>query len=293
MKKANNFVLVIIAISLFRFSSVQNSEDKKMNNFRYFSTLRIITSYNNGLVLAVDGKGSPLGLDTDKIDEIFANDEKRKLIYHRKLFKVGKNLVVAFGGQLIRDYGSIQLPEDLIKYFFKEYSINEDNIFQIDDIAKKLLNFLNNRYYSQPKEYWKNEASVFLAGLNENEPKVCIILVNSSNNKFGDLKNGIIYYEKFFNVLKHGPHWQEIEAKSKDISKRFHLIKTKIDNYEAISRKEAISREEAIYFTLIMMKECIKIEASIQKEIEMSIDYPIHYCFIEKNKPIEIKKITH
>lgn len=293
MRKTNNFVFIIVAIFLCGYTFVQNRGSEKMNKSGYFGTVRIITSYSYGLVLAVDGKGFPYGLDKDKIDEIIADKEKKKLMYHQKLFKVGKNLAVAFGGQLIRNYISIKLPEHLIEFFFKTYHINENHNLKINEVAQKLLNFLKNNYYSQPKEYWKNETSVFLAGYDENEPKVCIILVNSLNNPFGEFKNGIVCYEKFFNVLKHGPHWKEVEAKSKDISRRFYLVKTKTDKYESINRKDAINRDDAIYYSLTMIKECIKIESSNKENMEMVIDFPIHYCFIEKNKAIEIKEITN
>lgn len=126
-----------------------------------------------------------------------------------------------------------------------------------------------------------------MAGFCENYLKVCLIVVNDKSRRRGQHKDYIEVYENFTNLLKFGPHWREVENNSSKISDRFNSIKSKIGRIDF----KSITRKEAIYFVRTMIEECIKIEAKLNDKLRMKIDFPIHYCVIEKNKPIEIIEV--
>jgi len=155
MKRILVFSLVLSFAILFNNTITQYIKGKVMKYSIFAGTLRIITPYIGGLIVAADSKGSPYQMAKEEFNKIIKSDEiKRKLIYHQKIFRVGKNLVAAYGGQLIRDsYKSIRLPGHLNESFLRTHSIEVNQNFQIDDIANKLLNFLKDQYYSQPSEF--------------------------------------------------------------------------------------------------------------------------------------------
>jgi len=281
------FYLGIIAffISLLVCNVFQKNKGEYLNEVNYVGTIRIVMSFRNGLVIAADGKGSVINLDNLTNSDYKKLD--RMLLYHQKLFKLGINLVAGYGGQWIKTKDYFLPYEGFNQEFMNSYSFDANETLEINEIADRLFENLRFRYYSQPIENQIRESSIILAGFDENAPKVCLIIVNDKSQRIGQHKDYIEVYDNFTNLLKFGPHWRKVEDNSSEISERFHSIKFKIDRIDF----KSINREEAIYFAKTMIEECIRIETALKDKLRMKIDFPIHYCVIEKNKPIEIIEI--
>ena len=93
--KGKKNVLIFGCIFLFGFL-LSYKKDKEMNYLGRVGTIRVATYYKGGFVLATDGKAS---IKTRK-SSIRIKILDKRVLYHQKLFKIGKNLVAAYGCQV-------------------------------------------------------------------------------------------------------------------------------------------------------------------------------------------------
>ena len=250
----------------------------------YHGTLRVVAAFDNGFVIAADGKGSTLAKNQFK--QIKSDTLRDNLMYHQKLFPIGNNLCAAFGGQVLRDADSIMLPEYVIGLFKQQFSLNPNITLSFENTAKDLYTFFVDLYYKQPKMYQIKESSIFLAGIDEGN-NLAIMFVNSSGNRLAASRDALLIYSNFNGVLRHGPHWKKAEStniEKNDICSSI-LIK--------IQKNIPLIKIETINYTLWLMKSCIENEIKTRPKEERKIDYPINYAILEKNKPIQVKEITN
>ena len=249
----------------------------------YHGTLRVVAAFDNGFVIAADGKGSTLGKNQFK--QIKSDTLRDNLMHHRKLFPIGNNLCAVFGGQILRDMDSIMLPVYVIGLFKKQFSLDPNTTLNFEKTAKDLYKFFSDLYYKQPKMYQIKGSSIFLAGIDDGN-NLAIMFVNSSGNQFSSSPDGLLIYSNFNGVLRHGPHWKKAEStniKNQDMLSSI-LIK--------IKKNIPLIKTEAINYTLWLMKFCIENEIKTCRKEDRKIDYPINFTVLEKNKPIHVKEMT-
>ena len=268
------FTLATICCPLYAFPYDQTN---------YHGTLRVIAAFDNGFVVAADGKGS--ALIENEFKQIKSDTLRDRLMHHKKLFTIGNNLCAAFGGQVLRDADSMMLPEGVVELFKEKFSIGVNTTLDFTKTATELYTFFYELYYKQPKIYQVRESSIFLAGIDDTN-NLALILVNSPKNQFTTLRDALLSWSNFKGVLRHGPYWKEAEStNTEENDMRYATLKK-------IQEKIPLNRMEATDYTLWIMKICIEKEIKNRPKEDRRIDYPIDLVVLEKNKPIEIKIIT-